>query len=370
MRRVIVKLWLFAFLPSMALLLLGILLNDFTTHLWSALLVAGISFGTTFVTSKSIQKGMNTLTEGFKKAHEVNGSFTGLEDFKELLFSFNQMLEHLKNKQMEGNKEELEQFSNKVDETSGRLTLVTADIIQEIEQFSQSIEMQAMQVASTTAAVEEMVLSIQQVDENNQAAEKIADKSASIAQSGRIAVTNTIKKMHRINEVVGNVVQKIRRLGDRSQEVGTIVKAIKDIADRTNMLSLNTAIEAARAGEQGKGFAVVAREVRKLSEKSSTQTIEIAGLIRSIQAEIHETVSAIEAMVKEVESGMQLADDAGKALKEVVQVTNQISQQVQEAKGHLAAESEQIARSILATILKPAAPGSAAAFRGGSEVSG
>jgi methyl-accepting chemotaxis protein len=99
---------------------------------------------------------------------------------------------------------------------------------------------------------------------------------------------------------------------------------IDDIADQTNLLALNAAIEAARAGEQGRGFAVVADEVRKLAERTSKATKEIATMIQSIQEETKSAVVAMESGTKQVEAGVETTTQAGSSLHEIIQSAEQV----------------------------------------------
>jgi twitching motility protein PilJ len=115
--------------------------------------------------------------------------------------------------------------------------------------------------------------------------------------------------------------KKIKGLGDRSLEISEIVNTIEEIASHTNLLALNAAIEAAGAGEAGVRFAVVADEIRKLAERAAKATKEIAGLVRTVQAETHEAVIAMEEGTREVEAGYQVTIRAEESLREIADVS-------------------------------------------------
>jgi methyl-accepting chemotaxis protein len=134
---------------------------------------------------------------------------------------------------------------------------------------------------------------------------------------------------------------KVQEMGKRSDQIGEIVTTIEDIASQTNLLALNAAIEAARAGEAGKGFAVVADEVRKLAERASAATREIGDLIKGIQRTVAEAVSAMDEGAKEVEGGVLKAGKAGEALDAILQASEAVNYQAEQA----AAASEQMSAS-------------------------
>jgi methyl-accepting chemotaxis protein len=155
--------------------------------------------------------------------------------------------------------------------------------------------------------------------------------------------------MNRIAEVVGNAASTVRELGNSSNQIGEIIQVIDDIADQTNLLALNAAIEAARAGEQGRGFAVVADEVRKLAERTTKATKEIAAMIKRIQEDTGNAVQSIESGTKEVETGKDLAKKAIEALDEIIGSTNSTIDavnQVAAASEEQSSAAEQISKSI------------------------
>jgi methyl-accepting chemotaxis protein len=188
-----------------------------------------------------------------------------------------------------------------------------------IDGVAKGAQEQASAVEKASGVTGQISTGIQQVAASAQAQAKGAAESVQITQSSAKTVEETIRGMQNIKAKVGLSAQKVQEMGSRSDQIGAIVETIDDIASQTNLLALNAAIEAARAGEHGKGFAVVADEVRKLAEKSAGATKEIAALIKGIQQTVGEAVQAMTESAGEVENGVNLACQSGKALEEILQ---------------------------------------------------
>ncbi len=172
-------------------------------------------------------------------------------------------------------------------------------------------------LGETSATVQEMGRSIESAKAASAEVGSVAARASEAADHGTSAVRETVTGMGRIRTSVEGAAIKVTELGAKGQQIGAIVETIDDIAEQTNLLALNAAIEAARAGEQGKGFAVVADEVRKLAERSSRATKEIAELIAQVQLGTDEAVRAMQVGAAEVEQGAALGDRAGKSLDEI-----------------------------------------------------
>ena len=103
------------------------------------------------------------------------------------------------------------------------------------------------------------------------------------------------------------------------------------------------------AGEAGRGFAVVADEVQRLAERAANATSQIEVLVRTIQADTNEAVVSMERSTTDVVGGALLAENAGAALEEIEQVSNQIASLVQNISAssrQQAAAAQNIARNM------------------------
>lgn len=208
------------------------------------------------------------------------------------------------------------------------------------EQIATGSQRQADEITNTSSAVEEMAASMNQVSKNAEASAGAARRALDMAETGDRAVRYTSETMKRIASGVQQSAEKMRILGARSSEISEILDLIDEIAAQTNLLALNAAIEAAHAGQAGLGFSVVADEIRKLAERSARATRDVGGLIKTVQSEISEAMTAMEGSSNEVKTGTQVADEASETLRDISTAVRQSSELMEE----ISAASEEQAR--------------------------
>jgi methyl-accepting chemotaxis protein len=229
-----------------------------------------------------------------------------------------------------------QETSNSVQQTGASVDQLSSSI----EAIARGTRDQASQLEVSTTTTSRMAHGVQQVATEASSVAAASQQARASAEQGAEAVRETVASMQEIRSVVGKAADQVEELGRLGERIGAVVETIDDIAEQTNLLALNAAIEAARAGEHGKGFAVVADEVRKLAERSSRETGAIAELIGQVQAGTLQAVSAMHAGAGKIEAGSARADQAGRALGEIlravestVQQVNQISRSAQDMAG-------------------------------------
>lgn len=245
--------------------------------------------------------------------------------------------------------ESLSTLISQVMEMTQNVSSIALQMSGTAETLAAGSQEQAAQADDVSSAVEEMSRTI---TENSSAAYKTVEeavKNKTIAQDGGKIVEQTVQKMRDIANVVSESAANMEKLGESSTKIGEIISVIDDIADQTNLLALNAAIEAARAGEQGRGFAVVADEVRKLAERTTEATKQIATMIKGIQSETQSAVKVMNIGNKEVTNGIELADKAGKSLNDIVlssQDVQMMINQIAVATEEQSSTSEEIAKNV------------------------
>ena len=197
-----------------------------------------------------------------------------------------------------------------------------------VQKLAQEAVSQAEEIGTTLNEIKHMSESIRAVSLDAAKAEQFVMEAKQTITVGDGAMNQTVTEINAIQATVTQTAQKVKRLGESSQEISQAVNLIGRFAAQTHLLALKASIEAARAGEQGKGFAVIADEVRSLATQSAKATSEIDNLVARIQLETNEVLDAMNTGTKQVEAGAELVKQTRQSLTEVTSVSGEISQLV------------------------------------------
>ena len=261
-----------------------------------------------------------------------------------------------------------------VSDATREVAAAATEIAASSDEMAAGMSEQSSQVMQISSAIEEMSASVVEVARKSSEAASNASESGQVAQKGGEVVNETIAGMNAISDAVTAGAASVTELGKRGEQIGEIIEVINDIADQTNLLALNAAIEAARAGEHGRGFAVVADEVRKLADRTTKATEEIAESIKAIQSETGEAVQRMNGGTDQVDKGVERATEAGRSLQQIVSGAQEVASMIQSiaaAAEEQSAASEEVSRSVdaVSAVTRQATEGASQAAQAAGQLS-
>jgi twitching motility protein PilJ len=225
--------------------------------------------------------------------------------------------------------EELRSLVSRITAAADQVTVASDSAQQTSVQMLAANDKQSQEIKNTSSQVLGMARTINDVSSSATQSADVARASLAAAEKGQQAVQNAISGMNDIRGQIQETAKRIKRLGESSQEIGEIVELISDITEQTNVLALNAAIQAASAGEAGRGFTVVAEEVQRLAERSGEATKQIGAIVKTIQTDTQDAVSAMEKSTQGVVEGAKLSDNAGQALAEIGDVSRKLAELIE-----------------------------------------
>lgn len=251
---------------------------------------------------QELANGLNHLSKGnlsYRITTEMSPEYTALRS------DFNQTAETL-------------------DDLIGRVLVTISQMEQQISEMAAGTDDLSQRTENQAATLEETAAALDSITSNvRSATTQTQEVEGTISETSEVAL--------RSGDIVQRTVQAMKEIDESSEKISEINSVIDDISFQTSLLALNAGVEAARAGEVGRGFAVVASEVRSLALKSATSANEIRELIRTSS--------------EKVKIGVDLVDEAGRSLDEIIskiQAVSALTTQIAASSGEQASTISEI----------------------------
>ena len=217
-----------------------------------------------------------------------------------------------------------------------------------LETFLEKIEGQAAAVNQSSAAITEMIASLDMIESTTREKQKLVERLKSDGTDGNVSV-----------EAFTALIDDIAK---STEFIMSLIDVIDNVAEQTNILSMNAAIEAAHAGEAGKGFSVVADEIRQLAESTGQNSKDIADSLKLIVGKIEQSsaltartrtsfgrilsgIDAVNLTMRETLSALDEVSVGGKQIIDAVADLNNLTGEIRNASADMSGQMKVIQTS-------------------------
>lgn len=213
--------------------------------------------------------------------------------------------------------ERLRTIHRELRDSGGTLATSAANMRRSAVQQQETVSSQAAALHETRITAEALRETSSLAARKAQSVLEVAQRADTLGREGEASIATSVSGLADLGAQVQEIAQRIRNLGESTQQIGAITKTVKDLADRSNMLALNAAIEAVRSGEHGKGFSVVAREIRSLADQSIEATVRVREILDSVGRAVAETVNITQRNAERMQGGLEQVSATGESLREL-----------------------------------------------------
>ncbi|WP_425803470.1 methyl-accepting chemotaxis protein [Desulfitobacterium sp. Sab5] len=304
-------------------------------NIFASLIAVAAAILIGFALSRWILREINNLQEMMSKAGmgdlTVVAEVKSNDEFGDLSAAFNVMVRRLaelvqKVRDLSAN---LAASSQQLAASSEEVTVSVGEVSGSMQRVASDADTGTKAIVEASQVLLELSSLTQIARRQSQSAGVSSQTTLETAESGKKTVEDAVGRMAMIRAKTLEMEELMSSLTEFSHQIDEITVTITGLADQTNLLALNAAIEAARAGESGRGFAVVAEEVRKLAELSAQGAQDVAGLAQKVLIGVTAAVKATKDSRDEVENGVQIMNQAGNALHEILEAVQKTAKDVQ-----------------------------------------